>query len=72
MVLSIEGDRYPALFSAGGYGNLQRVGGDIIPVFESMLYQIDTGAGLWMYAHNSTNSMYGGWWNDLDMLEVST
>merc|ERR1719238_1892565 len=31
---------------------------------------VDIGANLWMYAHNSTNAKYGGWWNDLDMIEV--
>jgi alpha-galactosidase len=31
---------------------------------------VDKGANLWMYAHNSTDAKYGGWWNDLDMIEV--
>ena len=35
-----------------------------------MVSLIDIGAGLWPYAHNSTNATFGGWWNDLDMIEV--
>lgn len=35
-----------------------------------MISLVDIGAGLWMYAHNSTNPLYGGWWNDLDMIEI--
>ena len=24
---------------------------------------VDIGSGLWPFAHNSTNALYGGWWN---------
>ena len=35
-----------------------------------MVSLVDIGSGLWPFAHNSTNSTVGGWWNDLDMIEV--
>jgi len=70
MVLTVEGNPNDALCSAGGLGNAKRVGHDISPHWESMTSLVDIGADLWMYAHNSTNSEYGGWWNDLDMIEV--
>ena len=31
---------------------------------------VDIGADLWMYAHNTTDPKFGGFWNDLDMIEV--
>eukprot|EP00656_Telonema_subtile_P054527 TRINITY_DN8180_c0_g1_i1.p1 TRINITY_DN8180_c0_g1~~TRINITY_DN8180_c0_g1_i1.p1 ORF type:complete len:187 (-),score=28.29 TRINITY_DN8180_c0_g1_i1:99-659(-) len=31
---------------------------------------VDIGADLWMWAHNSSDPKYGGWWNDLDMIEI--
>lgn len=49
-------------------GNAKRVGHDIQPSFTNMMSLIDIGSGLWPFAHNSTGA--GGWWNDLDMLEV--
>merc|ERR1711871_1129965 len=70
MVLTVEGNPDDALCSAGGLGNAKRVGHDISPHWESMTSLVDIGAGLWMWAHNSTNAKYGGWWNDLDMIEV--
>jgi hypothetical protein len=35
-----------------------------------MISLVDIGAGLWPYAHNSKDATYGGWWNDLDMIEI--
>ena len=70
MVLTIEGNPDNSLGSAGGLGNAKRVGHDINPHWNSMTSLVDIGSGLWMYAHNSTNATYGGWWNDLDMIEV--
>ena len=70
MMLTVEGNPNDALCSARGYGNAKRVGHDISPHWESMTSLIDIGRDLWMYAHNSTNSKFGGWWNDLDKIEV--
>ena len=70
MVLTVEGNPTDSLITLGGYGNAKRVGHDISPHWTSMTSLVDTGAGLWMWAHNSTNATYGGWWNDLDMIEV--
>jgi len=70
MVLTVEGSPDVALCSRGGYGNAKRVGHDINPSYSSMASLVDIGSGLWPYAHNSTNATFGGWWNDLDMLEV--
>jgi Alpha galactosidase A/Alpha galactosidase C-terminal beta sandwich domain/Ricin-type beta-trefoil lectin domain len=68
MVLSIEGDPGANVVSAGGHGNMLRVGHDISPTWLSMTSLIDIGSGLWSYAHTDTGS--GSFWNDLDMLEV--
>ena len=65
MVLTVEGNPDDALITKGGYGNAKRVGHDISPNWASMTSLVDIGAGLWMYAHNSTNATFGGWWNDL-------
>jgi hypothetical protein len=37
-----------------------------------MISLVDIGAGLWTYAHTTIpgREQFGGWWNDLDMLEV--
>jgi hypothetical protein len=35
-----------------------------------MISLVDIGAGLWPFAHNSKNASLGGWWNDLDMIEI--
>jgi len=64
MVLTVEGRPTDALITLGGYGNAKRVGHDISPVWTSMTSLVDVGSGLWMYAHNSTNATFGGWWND--------
>lgn len=68
--LTCAGSPDDSLCSAGGLGNAKRVGHDISPHWESMTSLVDIGRDLWMYAHNSTNPKYGGWWNDLDMIEV--
>eukprot|EP00759_Apiculatamorpha_spiralis_P024345 PhF_6_TR27884/c0_g1_i1/m.40831/K07407/E3.2.1.22B, galA, rafA; alpha-galactosidase len=70
MVLTVEGQPDDALITNGGYGNAKRVGHDIMPHWMSMVSLVDIGSGLWSYAHNSTNPQYGGWWNDLDMIEI--
>lgn len=68
MVLTVEGNPDDTLMSKGGLGNAKRVGHDITALWGSMLSLVDIGSGLWMYAHNSTNPIYGGYWNDLDMV----
>lgn len=70
IVLSVEGDPDVRVITYGGYGNMKRVGHDISPSWKSMLSLVDIGSGLWPYAHNCSNVSVGGWWNDLDMLEV--
>ena len=70
MVLTVEGNPTDSLITKGGYGNAKRVGHDISPNWASMTSLVDIGAPLWPYAHNSTDPQYGGWWNDLDMIEV--
>lgn len=70
MVLTVEGHPDESLCSAGGLGNAKRVGHDISANWDSMTSLVDIGADLWMWAHNSSNPQYGGWWNDLDMLEI--
>ena len=52
-----------ACSTIGGCGNAKRVGHDISPHWTSMTSLVDTGAGLWMFAHNSTNATFGGWWS---------
>lgn len=64
MVLTVEGHPTDSLITLGGYGNAKRVGHDISPHWTSMTSLVDTGAGLWMWAHNSTNATYGGWFNE--------
>lgn len=68
MVLTVEGNPDDSLITKGGYGNAKRVGHDISPHWMSMVSLVDIASGLWMYAHNSTNGTFGGWWNDLDMV----
>lgn len=70
MVLTVEGQPTDSIITHGGYGNAKRVGHDISPKWDSMTSLVDIGSGLWMYAHNSSDARYGGWWNDLDMIEV--
>ena len=70
MVLTVEGDPTDSLITKGGYGNAKRVGHDINANWMSMVSLVDIGSGLWPFAHNSSNSTVGGWWNDLDMLEI--
>jgi hypothetical protein len=69
-VLTVEGDPTDSVITRGGYGNAKRVGHDISPDWGSMLSLVDIGSGLWSYAHNASNATVGGWWNDLDMIEV--
>ena len=64
MVLTVEGGPDDSLITLGGYGNAKRVGHDISPVWMSMVSLVDIGSGLWMWAHNSTNSTVGGWWSE--------
>ena len=70
MVLSIEGGPPIANVSAGGHGNKRRVGTDIKASWYSMIGLVDGGSGLHEFAHNATGHATGGFWNDLDMLEI--
>ena len=71
MVLTVEGSPDVANCSAlGGCGNAHRVGHDIQPRYMSALSEADIASGLWRLAHNATNETSGGWFNDLDILEV--
>ena len=63
MVLTVEGKPTDSIITLGGYGNAKRVGHDISPNWASMTSLVDIGSGLWMYAHNSTNATFGGWWS---------
>ena len=63
MVLTVEGAPDNALCSAGGCGNAKRVGHDINPNWMSMVSLVDIASGLWPFAHNSSNPLYGGWWS---------
>ena len=69
IVLSIEGGPNISAVSAGGAGNLRRVGTDIKETWYSIIGLVDTGSGLWPFAHNATSSAGdgGGFWNDLDV-----
>eukprot|EP01116_Phalansterium_solitarium_P024035 TRINITY_DN867_c0_g1_i1.p1 TRINITY_DN867_c0_g1~~TRINITY_DN867_c0_g1_i1.p1 ORF type:complete len:727 (+),score=197.67 TRINITY_DN867_c0_g1_i1:51-2183(+) len=69
MVLSVECQPPVEIVSQGGYGNMRRVGHDIQPSWKSMTSLVDQGSGLWPFAHNNSGG-WGGWWNDLDMIEV--
>ena len=73
ILLTIEGSPDIEDVHTGCCGNARRVGHDIEPRWLSMTSLVDTGAGLWPYAHNgslSTVENGGGFWNDLDMLEL--
>eukprot|EP00756_Hemistasia_phaeocysticola_P066549 Hpha_TRINITY_DN9306_c0_g1::TRINITY_DN9306_c0_g1_i1::g.25915::m.25915/K07407/E3.2.1.22B, galA, rafA; alpha-galactosidase len=68
--LSVEGNPDVAAVSANPskYGNTRRVGHDIMATWYSMLSLVDTGSGLWPFAHNDTG--LGGYFNDLDIMEL--
>ena len=68
--LSVEGAPDVRVITKGGYGNSKRVGHDISPEWMSMVSLVDIGSGIWPFAHNSSDPAYGGWFSDLDMLEV--
>lgn len=70
MILTVEGSPPADIITHGGYGNAKRVGHDISPTWGSMISLVDIGAGLWPYAHNEIDPKFGGWWNDLDMIEI--
>eukprot|EP00038_Savillea_parva_P019610 m.28089 g.28089 ORF g.28089 m.28089 type:complete len:758 (-) comp4481_c0_seq1:102-2375(-) len=70
IVLTIEGGPDITQVYTGCCGNARRVGHDIAPEWLSMTSLIDIGSGLWPYAHNGSLGTAGGFWNDLDMLEV--
>lgn len=69
--LSVEGNPPIEVISARPdlYGSIRRVGKDIMGEWYSMCSLVDTGSGLWPFAHNDTDG-HGGFFNDLDMLEV--
>ena len=70
MRLVVEGNPPVDVISANPrkYGNARRVGHDIYASWLSMLSLVDVGSGLWPFAHNDTG--LGGFFNDLDMMEV--
>ena len=71
MILSIEAQPDVATVSAGGHGNLRRVGHDINPTWRSMSSLIDMDSGLYPFAHNASVSPTGnGYFNDLDIMEI--
>ena len=70
MILTVEGSPPADVITHGGWGNAKRVGHDISPSWGSMISLVDIGAGLWPYAHTTINKEFGGWWNDLDMIEI--
>ena len=74
ITLTIEGGPDIKSVYTGYCGNARRVGHDISPRWNSMTSLIDVGSGLWPYAHNGSKSANasnpGGFWNDLDMIEV--
>eukprot|EP00040_Diaphanoeca_grandis_P029876 m.175804 g.175804 ORF g.175804 m.175804 type:complete len:713 (-) comp31831_c0_seq2:101-2239(-) len=70
ILLTIEGGPDITKVYTGCCGNARRVGHDIGPEWLSMITLVDTGSGLWPYAHNGSLGTAGGFWNDLDMLEL--
>ena len=70
MVLSIEGEPPVANCSAGGFGNMRRVGHDLVDMYKSAVSLVDLGSGLWSFAHPDLNRSEGGFWNDLEILHV--
>lgn len=68
IVTTITVMMYCVCVPAGGYGNMRRVGHDITSNWKSMVSLVDIASNLWPYARNDTNSTYGGWFNDLDMV----
>jgi len=71
MILSIEAQPDVRTVSAGGHGNLRRVGHDINPTWRSMSSLIDMDSGLYPFAHNASVSPTGnGYFNDLDIMEI--
>jgi len=73
MVLTIEGQPDIADVHTGCCGSARRVGHDIGPRWNSMTSLVDKGSGLWPYAHNGSLTTVeggGGFFNDLDMLEL--
>eukprot|EP01043_Picozoa_sp_COSAG02_P005022 COSAG02_NODE_134_length_34593_cov_43.594886_8_plen_561_part_00 len=71
MILSIEAQPDVRTVSAGGHGNLRRVGHDINPTWRSMSSLIDMDSGLHPFAHNASVSPTGnGYYNDLDIMEI--
>ena len=65
LILTIEGQPPFPEVADGSHGNARRVGHDISPHWLSMTSLVDTGSGLWSFAHNDSGK--GGWWNDLDV-----
>lgn len=70
MILSIEGEPPIANCSAGGFGNMRRVGHDLNDWYKSAVSLVDLGSGLWPYAHSDVNKSDGGFWNDFEILHV--
>ena len=51
------------------YGNVRRVGHDIMGTWHSMLSEVDVASNLWPFAHNDSGK--GGFFNDLDMVSLT-
>ena len=56
LILTIEGQPPFPEVADGAHGNARRVGHDISPHWLSMTSLVDTGSGLWTYAHNDTGN----------------
>lgn len=70
MSLFFEGLPDITVVYTGDFGNGRRVGHDIEANWPSMISLVDTGAGLWPYAHTDTGS--GSFWSWLDFLQVGS
>ena len=72
MVLSIEGQPDPKQSSECGYGQMRRVGHDMVNTYKSAIGLVDLGSRLFPFAHNGSkyNATCGGFWNDLEILHI--
>jgi hypothetical protein len=72
MVLSFEGQPDPKQSSECGYGQMRRVGHDMVNTYKSAIGLVDLGSRLFPFAHNGSkyNATCGGFWNDLEILHI--
>jgi hypothetical protein len=70
IVFSVEGSADYARLSENPdlHANTKRVGHDVVPMWGSVLTEIDLASGLWPFAHNDTGN--GSFFNDLDMMPI--